>query len=82
MAWADADDETDLGEELWGAGFFVGSYPVLGHLGVILCGPADLTRQGSAALAAQVRRQIDHPEGGLLPSSTPSQQPTTGTTGR
>jgi len=63
VAWADADDETDLGEELWGAGFFVGSYPVLGHLGVILCGPADLTRQGSAALVAEVRRQIDHPEG-------------------
>jgi 2-polyprenyl-6-methoxyphenol hydroxylase-like FAD-dependent oxidoreductase len=63
VAWADADDDTDLGEELWGAGFFVGSYPVLRHLGVILCGPADITQQGSAALVAEVRRQIDHPEG-------------------
>ena len=50
VAWADADSDTDLAEELWGAGFFVGSYPVLGRLGVIVCGPADLTRHGSTAL--------------------------------
>jgi salicylate hydroxylase len=65
VAWADADNETDLVEELWGAGFLVGSYPVKGRLGVILCGPADITREGSAPLVAYVRQQIDHPEGRL-----------------
>jgi 2-polyprenyl-6-methoxyphenol hydroxylase-like FAD-dependent oxidoreductase len=68
VAWADADSETDLAEELWGAGFFVGSYPVLRRLGVIVCGPADLTRDGSAALVAYVRRQLDHPEGRVAAS--------------
>jgi salicylate hydroxylase len=63
VAWADADRGTDLAEELWGAGFLVGSYPVKGRLGVILCGPADITREGSAPLIAYVRQQIDHPEG-------------------
>lgn len=65
VGWADADRETDLAEELWGAGFLVGSYPVKGRLGVILCGPADITREGSAPLIADVRQQIDHPEGRL-----------------
>lgn len=39
VAWASPDDETDLGEEVWGAGFLVGSYPVAGRLGVIAGGP-------------------------------------------
>ncbi|MGH3925278.1 MAG: FAD-dependent oxidoreductase, partial [Pseudonocardiaceae bacterium] len=30
VAWADSDSEPDLSEEIWGAGFFVGSYPVRG----------------------------------------------------
>lgn len=57
VAWAAPDEETDLGEEVWGAGFLVGSYPVGGQLGVIAGGPtAELTdRRG---FVASIRRQL------------------------
>src|SRR5699024_4385570 len=29
VVWAPEDDEGEVGEELWGAGFFLGIYPVL-----------------------------------------------------
>ena len=59
VAWASPDDESDLGEEVWGAGFLVGSYPVAGRLGVIAGGPtADLAdRRG---FVGSIRRRIRH----------------------
>jgi len=39
VAWAEPDADADLSEELWGAGAFVGTYPVKGSLGVIVAGP-------------------------------------------
>lgn len=59
VAWADERGAADLGEELWGDGFFLGVYPVKGRVGVFLGGPnADLTA-GAAAFTASVRRRID-----------------------
>ena len=45
VVWIDADDESDLGEEIWGAGFFLG-------------GPADDLRSGPSAFAETVRARL------------------------
>lgn len=58
VVWAPEDADTDLGEELWGAGFFVGMYPVAGELGVFLGGPRADTEAGPAQLVAGVRRRL------------------------
>ncbi|SDD48194.1 FAD-dependent oxidoreductase [Glycomyces harbinensis] len=57
VVWTDADADADLGEELWGAGWFVGTYPVKGRLGVIVCGPAEAADDGLAALVARIRTE-------------------------
>ena len=56
--WAPEDADTDLGEELWGAGFFVGTYPVAGETGVFLGGPRADTADGPASFVAGVRRRL------------------------
>lgn len=61
VAWAPADDEQDLGEELWGAGFFVGSYPVVDRIGVFLGGPDAVTAQGPERFVATVERRLPTP---------------------
>lgn len=53
VGWCDSAD--DSVEELWGDGFFLGVYPVLGRLGVFLGGPEDATRVGPARFADAVR---------------------------
>ncbi|GAB3765482.1 FAD-dependent oxidoreductase [Microlunatus parietis] len=58
VAWAPSDQEPDLGEELWGAGFFLGVYPVAGRYGAILGGPVDDLRAGPVAFADSVRRRL------------------------
>ncbi|WGW13408.1 NAD(P)/FAD-dependent oxidoreductase [Saxibacter everestensis] len=58
VAWIRADDESDLGEELWGAGFFVGSYPVAGKLGVFVGGPRKETAVGPADFATKLQANI------------------------
>lgn len=58
VAWAPSDTESDLGEELWGAGFFLGIYPVADWFGAILGGPVDDLRAGPAAFADSVRRRL------------------------
>lgn len=58
VVWADADDATDLAEEVWGAGFFLGTYPVKGRTGVILCGPDEDLRAGPRAFAEAARRAL------------------------
>ncbi|BCJ35320.1 FAD-dependent oxidoreductase [Actinocatenispora thailandica] len=61
VAWAPADDEQDLGEELWGAGFFLGSYPVLDRIGVFLGGPDAVTADGPERFVAEVQRRLHAP---------------------
>ncbi|MFC7619998.1 FAD-dependent oxidoreductase [Microlunatus sp. GCM10028923] len=58
VAWAPSDQEPDLGEELWGAGFFLGVYPVADRFGAILGGPVDDLQAGPAAFTASVRRRL------------------------
>ncbi|GIL27361.1 FAD-dependent oxidoreductase [Actinocatenispora comari] len=58
VAWAPPDDDQDLGEELWGAGFFLGSYPVLDRIGVFLGGPDAVTADGPERFVAAVGRQL------------------------
>ena len=55
VAWAEPDQDVDLGEELWGAGAFVGTYPVKGHIGVIVAGPRSDTEAGTERFVARVR---------------------------
>lgn len=58
VVWAPADDNMRLGEELWGAGFFYGVYPVKDQLGVFLGGSLDDTRQGPEKFVAAVRGKL------------------------
>lgn len=62
VIWAEPDADTDLGEELWGTGWFVGTYPVQGRIGVIICVPRAEREHGLAATAARLRRAV--PEAG------------------
>lgn len=62
VAWTEADADVDLGEEMWGTGWFVGTYPVKDRLGVIVCVPRSEERQGLAGFTARVRREV--PEAG------------------
>ncbi|WP_156253076.1 FAD-dependent oxidoreductase [Pseudactinotalea terrae] len=60
VAWAEPtdDDEPDLGEEIWGAGFLLGTYPVKGAIGAILCGPAEDLAAGPQDFVRHVRSQL------------------------
>ncbi|WP_102144975.1 FAD-dependent oxidoreductase [Mycobacterium hubeiense] len=58
VAWAPADDKLDTGEELWGAGNFVGLYPVAGGIGVFLGGPRSDTAAGAPAFAERFRKAL------------------------
>jgi 2-polyprenyl-6-methoxyphenol hydroxylase-like FAD-dependent oxidoreductase len=60
VVWTDTDADADLGEELWGTGWFVGTYPVKDRLGVIVCVPRSEEQAGLAAFAARVRREVPH----------------------
>jgi salicylate hydroxylase len=55
VAWTEPDADLDLAEELWGAGVFVGTYPVKGHLGVIVAGPRSDTEAGPERFVARIR---------------------------
>jgi 2-polyprenyl-6-methoxyphenol hydroxylase-like FAD-dependent oxidoreductase len=68
VVWAPEAERTDLGAELWGAGFFLGAYPVKGKLGVIVGGPNEDTAAGPAAFVEAVRRKLTH-VGPLLDSA-------------
>lgn len=56
----DTDPGTDalVGEELWGAGFFVGLYPVAGETGVFLGGPRSDTAAGPATFVTRLRAAL------------------------
>jgi salicylate hydroxylase len=58
VGWTEEDDAPDRYEECWGPGFFVGTYPVSGRVGVFVGGPRRATREGPAAFAARVRSRL------------------------
>ncbi len=58
VVWAQEDEDPGLGSELWGDGFFVGAYPVLGALGVFLGGPSRVRDAGPAAYVERVRSAL------------------------
>jgi 2-polyprenyl-6-methoxyphenol hydroxylase-like FAD-dependent oxidoreductase len=58
VVWAPEDDKMNLGEELWGAGFFYGVYPVKRRLGVFLGGPLEDTRPGPRQFVVAVREKL------------------------
>ncbi|MGV0742391.1 FAD-dependent oxidoreductase [Mycolicibacterium sp. XJ870] len=58
VAWAPEDSDTHLGEELWGAGFFIGTYPVLGRIGVFVGGPREDMTVGPATFVRRIRRAL------------------------
>lgn len=58
VVWAPADDDTDLGEEVWGDGFFVGMYPVAGQLGIFLGGPRADTAVGPGPFVEWIRGRL------------------------
>ena len=59
VVWAPEDAHMDLGEELWGAGFFYGVYPVKGSLGVFLGGHQKHTRAGPEKFVEEVRKKLN-----------------------
>lgn len=58
VVWAPGDGRMDMGEELWGAGFFYGVYPVKGALGVFLGGNRKDTIMGPDAFVQKVRGRL------------------------
>lgn len=58
VSWIEQDDGQDLVEELWGAGRFIGAYPVKDRLGVIVGGPRKDTRVGAERFAASTREAL------------------------
>lgn len=58
VVWAPEDDNMGLGEELWGAGFFYGVYPVKGKLGVFLGGAIEDTQKGPEKFVSEVRKKL------------------------
>jgi 2-polyprenyl-6-methoxyphenol hydroxylase-like FAD-dependent oxidoreductase len=61
VAWSASDAATaDLGDEVWGADFFIGVYPVKGRDGIFIGGNREDTRDGPAAFVARVRKRLRH----------------------
>jgi len=59
VAWIETDAaHADQGDEIWGAGFFVGIYPVKGRAGVFVGGNRTDMRAGPAAFVAHIRAQL------------------------
>jgi len=59
VAWDEPDADTDLSEELWGAGVFVGTYPVKDRLGVIVAGPRSDTAAGPDRFVARASGHLE-----------------------
>lgn len=58
VTWTDLDEADDLGQELWGAGLFIGTYPVKDRLGILVGGPRADTRVGPERFVARARRAL------------------------
>lgn len=58
VVWTPEDGHMETGEELWGAGFFLGAYPVKGKMGVFLGGDSKDTKIGIGPFIQKVRRKL------------------------
>ncbi len=59
VSWIEPDaDTTDLYEEVWGAGYFIGVYPVRDRVGVFVGGDRSATRAGTKPFVAGVRDHL------------------------
>lgn len=59
VTWIETDAaHADQGDEIWGANFFVGIYPVKGRAGVFVGGNRTDMRQGPATFVAHIRSQL------------------------
>lgn len=59
VAWIDSNEaHADQGDEIWGADFFVGIYPVKDRAGVIIGGHESDTRNNPESFVARIRRQL------------------------
>lgn len=58
VVWAPEDEKMSLGEELWGAGFFMGIYPVHGKLGMFIGGNKNDTKKGTKDFVRRVRKKL------------------------
>lgn len=58
VVWVPQDDEPDQAEELWGAGFFAGAYPVRGRKGAFVGASRRTTAAGPRAFVAGARRRL------------------------
>ncbi len=62
VAWSEPDPNPDLYEEVWGDGFFVGTYPVDDRIGVFVGGDRSDTRVGADAFVERIRGELGHVE--------------------
>lgn len=59
VTWIETDAaHSDQGDEIWGANFFVGVYPIKGRAGVFVGGNRADMRQGPAPFVAHIRSQL------------------------
>lgn len=78
VVWDDDTTDVETYVETWGAGFFLGLYPVPGRTGVFLGAPHEATQQGPGALASAVQDRIPAPDprtGRALHAVAASQDP-------
>jgi 2-polyprenyl-6-methoxyphenol hydroxylase-like FAD-dependent oxidoreductase len=65
VGWLPPDDAPDRYEECWGAGFFIGTYPVQGRIGIFVGGPRRDTGEGRAGFTDRVRDRLRTADGRL-----------------
>lgn len=58
VIWVSADAKMETGEELWGAGFFIGMYPVKDKLGVFIGGNQKDTQKGVKDFVMRTRKKL------------------------
>lgn len=62
VTWMNGDPaQADLYEEIWGAGFFVGAYPVKDRVGVFIGGDQRDTRHGAQHFVERIRADLSAP---------------------
>lgn len=61
VVWADPGPaDSNMYTETWGRGFFIGSYPVPGRVGIFIGGPRAETAAGPGPFIARLRRRLPH----------------------
>jgi salicylate hydroxylase len=63
VAWTDPDNaHSEQGDEIWGAGFFVGIYPIKDRSGIFLGGNRKDMKAGPQAFVERIRAQLRTPD--------------------